>query len=183
MTGQTVDRSLPPYSRVLRVVDVLEAFIDALGRWTAWVALLHVIAVALNVILRYLFHLGPVALQELEWHLLSPIALIGISYTLRHNEHVRVDILYEKYSLRFRHAVDLAAALVTLVVSVIIVELSLGYVQQAYMAGEVSPDPGGLPYRFLLKSFVPLGFSLLALQALAQALREGSALAGRRARA
>lgn len=179
MAGQTADRTLPAHGRILRGVDALERFIDALGRWTAWVALLHVVVVALNVILRYLFHLGPVALQELEWHLLSPIALIGISYTLRHNEHVRVDIFYDKYSPQIQHAVDLAAALVTLVVSVIIVKLSLGYVEQAYMAGEVSPDPGGLPYRFLLKAFVPLGFSLLAVQALAQALREGVVLAGR----
>lgn len=182
MSDQTADRDRGARGRALPVVDAIERLIDTLGRWTAWVALLHVVVVAVNVILRYLFHLGPVALQELEWHLLSPIALIGISYTLRHNEHVRVDILYEKYSLRFRHAVDLAAALVTLVVSVIVVELSLGYVQQAYMAGEVSPDPGGLPYRFLLKSFVPLGFSLLALQALAQALREGAVLVGRSGR-
>ncbi len=161
------------------MVDAIEGLIDGLGRWTAWVALLHVVVVAVNVILRYLFHVGPVALQELEWHLLSPIALIGISYTMRHKEHVRVDIFYEKYRPRIRHAVDFVAAVLTLVISVIVVELSLGYVQQAYMAGEVSPDPGGLPYRFLLKSFVPLGFSLLALQALAQALREWAVLAGR----
>ena len=161
---------------LIRISTSLGAAIDAIGRWVSWLALAHVGLVAINVILRYLFRIGPVALQELEWHLMSPIALIGISYAMCHQDHVRVDILYDKFSHTARHLIDLAAALVALIVSVIIIKLSLGYVEQAYAAGEVSPDPGGLPYRFLLKSFIPFGFLLLAIQALALVLREAAAL-------
>ena len=161
---------------LIRISTSLSAAIDAIGRWVSWLALAHVVLVAINVILRYLFRVGPVALQELEWHLISPIALIGISYAMCHQDHVRVDILYDKFSPTVRHAIDLAAALAAVVLSLIIIKLSLGYVEQAFEAGEVSPDPGGLPYRFLLKSFIPLGFLLLAVQALALVLREVVAL-------
>jgi TRAP-type mannitol/chloroaromatic compound transport system permease small subunit len=160
-------------SRVLRIADSLEAVIDRIGRWVAWISLAMVVLVANNVILRYLFHIGPVSLQELEWHLMSPIALIGMSYCMRHKEHVRVDIFYDKYSPALRNVIDLAAAICTIIVSVIIIELSLGFVEQAYASGEISPDPGGLHYRWLLKSFIPFGFGLLTLQAAAQALRCG----------
>lgn len=156
-----------------RISDVLNTFIDRFGRWTCWTALVLVVLVAINVILRYLFHVGPVALQELEWHLISPIALIGMAYTLRHGEHVRVDIFYDGFPQVIRRLIDLAAAVATVIISAVIIGLSLGYVEQAYVAGEISPDPGGLPYRFLLKSFIPFGFFLLLVQAVAQALRSG----------
>lgn len=159
--------------RVLRVADALESVIDGLGRWVAWVTLAMVVLVATNVILRYLLHIGPVSLQELEWHLMSPIALIGMSYCMRHKEHVRVDIFYEKFSPAVRNLIDLAAAIATITISVVIIDLSLGFVEQAYASGEISPDPGGLHFRWLLKSFIPFGFGLLALQAIAQALRCG----------
>lgn len=155
------------------LAGVLETFIDRFGRWTAWSALVLVVLVANNVILRYLFRIGPVSLQELEWHLISPIALIGMSYAMRHGEHVRVDIFYEKFSATVQQWIDLIAAVTTIIVSVVIIKLSFGFVEQAYVAGEISPDPGGLHYRFLLKSFIPFGFFLLSLQALAQALHIG----------
>lgn len=158
---------------VNHVSDILERLIDRIGRWTSWSALFLVVLVAVNVILRYLFRIGPVSLQELEWHLISPIALIGMSYCMCHGEHVRVDIFYEKFSNAVQDWIDLAAASATLVVSIIIIKLSLGFVEQAYFAGEISPDPGGLHYRFVLKSFIPFGFLLLALQALVQVLRTG----------
>lgn len=166
--------------KAVRIADKIEWFIDGIGRGTSWICLLVVLVVATNVVLRYLFKLGPVSLQELEWHLMSPIALIGMSYAMRHRDHVRVDIFFDKFGRRMQVAVDLAASLLTIIVSVVIIKLSLNFVYQAYVMGEGSPDPGGLPYRFLLRSFIPLGFFLLTLQAIAQAIRDTLALAGRR---
>jgi TRAP-type mannitol/chloroaromatic compound transport system permease small subunit len=162
------------------ISDLLEAVIDRTGRGTAWICMVLVVLVAFNVILRYLFRLGPVALQELEWHLISPIALIGMSYALRHGDHVRVDIFFDRFGRTLREWIDLVAAIVTVVIAIVIFKLSLGFVYQAYVIGEVSPDPGGLPHRFLLRAFIPLGFALLALQAAAQAIRHGLYLSGRR---
>ena len=150
------------------IATVIERLIDWIGRGTAWLCLLIVVVVANNVILRYVFALGPVSLQELEWHLMSPIALIGMSYAMRHGDHVRVDIFYERFPRRLRVAVDVFSALAILTVSIIIVKLSIHFVYQAYIIGEGSPDPGGLPYRFLLRAFIPLGFTLLSLQAVAK---------------
>ena len=84
------------------VADWLDAFIDAVGRWTAWCGLAMVLLIACSVILRYMFRIGPVWMQELEWHLMSPIALIGSAYAMRHNEHVRVELLYEKFGPKAR---------------------------------------------------------------------------------
>lgn len=156
-----------------RFAGVLDGFIDRIGRWAAWCGLAMVLIVAIDVILRYLFRVGSVAMQELEWHLISPIALIGMSYALRHNEHVRVDLFYERLGPSMRLVVELASAVVTIVISVILVYLSLGFVEQAYTSGESSTDPGGLPYRFLLKAFIPLGFALLLVQAAAHAIHSG----------
>jgi len=158
--------------------DAIDRFIDRVGQATAWICLAIVLVVATNVILRYLFRIGPMSLQELEWHLMSPIALIGMSYALRHNDHVRVDIFYDGFSLRLRAIIDLAAAILTVIVSVIIIKLSINFVYQAYSLGEGSPDPGGLPYRFLLRSFIPLGFILLVVQAVANVIRKALFLRG-----
>lgn len=164
-------------TRVLHAgADRLEAVIDAAGRAASWVVLVHVVLVASNVILRYLFQVGPVSLQELEWHLMSPIALVGMAYALRHDDHVRVDLFYDRYRPRFKALVDLLSAGVTVLICVAVIKLSAGFVLQSWTEGEISPDPGGLPYRWLLKAFIPLGFVLLAIQATAIALRRWALL-------
>jgi len=174
MTGKSAPSDGPAAS----VADKIDRFIDWVGRGTAWICLLIVVVVATNVILRYLFRIGPVSLQELEWHLMSPIALIGMSYALRHDDHVRVDIFYDGFSLRLRAIIDLLASIMTIIVSVIIIKLSINFVYQAYSLGEGSPDPGGLPYRFILRSFIPLGFVLLTVQGVANFIRSALFLRG-----
>jgi len=148
----------------------IERFIGVIGEATSWVALVIVALMATNVLLRYLFRTGSVWSQELEWHLLVPLILFGMSYALRHGEHVRVDILYAKFSDRTKVYVDLLSALLCLALSVLVIWFSLHYVEQSYVIGEQSQDPGGLPYRFLLKALIPVGFALLLLQSIASAL-------------
>jgi len=148
----------------------VDRFTDLVGRWTSWVALVIVALMATNVLLRYLFRTGSVWSQELEWHLLVPLILFGMSYAMRHGEHVRVDIVYGRFSARTKVAVDLASALLTAVISVLVIWFSLHYVEQSYVIGEQSQDPGGLPYRFLLKALIPTGFALLLAQSIASAL-------------
>lgn len=156
----------------------LEHAIALLG----WVARLAVLALVLlvgaNVLLRYAFSWSPVGLQELEWHLISPIALLGMAYAVYHRADVRVDFIYDRLQPRTRAAVDLASGLLTLGVGVVIAWLAIPYVMQAYDIGEGSPDPGGLPLRYLLKAFIPLGFSLLAVQGLIDTLRAAASLFG-----
>ena len=161
-------------TRNLHVLERIEAAlalpVEWAGRFAALCGLGLVFVVAGNVFARYLFNAGSVAIQELEWHLVSPIALIGMSYAMRQGEHVRVDFLYDRMGESGKQIVDLIAALLMTAVAVTVVVLSISYIEQSYSMAEGSPDPGGLPYRWVLKAFIPLGFGLLALQGIAQAL-------------
>ena len=78
----------------------IDALTDAIGRAAAWGALAIALLMAGNVLLRYAFDTGSVWAQELEWHLLAPLVLAGMSYAQRHGEHVRVDVLYARYGAR-----------------------------------------------------------------------------------
>jgi TRAP-type mannitol/chloroaromatic compound transport system permease small subunit len=148
----------------------IERFTDLTGWATSWLVLVIVVLMAVNVLLRYLFSYGTVWAQELEWHLLAPLILFGMSYALLHGEHVRVDVFYANFSPRNKIYVDLFSSALSIAISVIIIWLSVKYVQQSFVIGEQSSDPGGLPYRWLLKSLIPLGFSFLILQSAALAL-------------
>lgn len=148
----------------------IERFVDRVGRAVSWLALVVVALMSVNVILRYLFSIGSVWAQELEWHLLVPLVLFGCSYALRHDEHVRVDIVYGRFSPRVKTAVDLVSSLLVVAIAALFIWFSLHYVQQAYVIDEGSPDPGGLPHRYLLKALLPAGFALLLAQGVAGAL-------------
>jgi TRAP-type mannitol/chloroaromatic compound transport system permease small subunit/uncharacterized membrane protein YhaH (DUF805 family) len=160
-----------PGPREVSLTDGIDAFVDVVGRVFAWACIAQVALVGTNVILRYLFRIGPMELQELEWHLISPIALIGMSYALRHGDHVKVDIFYDKFRVETQNFVDLLASLSLIVISIIIIDFSIGFVDQAYFIDEGSPDPGGLPHRWLLRSFIPVGFAILTMQSVSNLLK------------
>lgn len=168
LPGRPSDETGP---RDISLSGGIDAFVDAVGRVFAWVCIAQVALVGTNVILRYLLRIGPMELQELEWHMISPIALIGMCYAMRHDDHVKVDIFYDKFEQHSRDLVDLLAALATIVMSVVLIDLSTFFVGQAYVIDEGSPDPGGLPHRWLLRSFIPIGFTILAMQAFANVLK------------
>jgi TRAP-type mannitol/chloroaromatic compound transport system permease small subunit len=124
--------------------------------------------------MRYLLQSGSVAAQELEWHLFALIILLGAGYTLKHDEHVRVDLLYASSRLSDRHRalIDIIGNLCFLLpFAVLVVWSSLPFAYSSFVGAEVSPDPGGLTNRWLLKAAIPFGFMLLALQALANSSR------------
>lgn len=148
----------------------IERAVDLVGRATSWIALAIVILMAVNVVLRYLFSYGSVWAQELEWHLLVPLILFGIPYALYKGEHVRVDVLYEKFSTRNQLRLEIVSQVLGIAIACAFVWLSLAYVQQSFSIGEKSSDPGGLAYRWALKALLPMGFALLALQSLATLL-------------
>ena len=162
----------------------IDAFVDGVGRVVAWICIAQVVLVANNVILRYLFRIGPVSLQELEWHMMSPIALIGMCYALRWDDHVKVDIFYDGFRERTKQLVNIATAVVTIVMSLLIVDLATDFVGRAYAVDEGSPDPGGLPHRWLLRAFIPIGFIILAMQSFGNLLKiDWAALRRRRLKA
>ena len=160
------------------LMDVIARWIEALSEWTgrlvAWLVPALVLLITYDVAMRYLFHGGSIALQELEWHLFALLFLLGAAYTLKHDEHVRVDVLHNSaWMTRKRKAwVDLLGGLVFLIpFCVLVISASWPFVSHAWLYGEGSPDPGGLPHRYLLKAAIPIGFGLLLLQGVASILR------------
>lgn len=152
------------------LADGIDRFIDLVGRAASWIVLLLALVMGANVFLRYGFSLGWIWAQELEWHLLVPICLFGMSYALRHGEHVRVDILFASFSPRVKLAIDVLAAMLAMAFSAIVIWLSIAYVGQSWSIGEGTANPGGIEYRYLVKSLIPIGFALLFAQSLAQAI-------------
>ncbi len=158
-------------TRLARTADAIDTIVDRIGQISALAVAALVLVMASNVLLRYGFSLGSVWAQELEWHLMSPIALIGAAYALRHGEHVRVDVLYAGFSERNKALVDVLAGVAGMVVCVLVIQLSWRYVLQSWGQGEGSANPGGIPARYILKAFIPAGFALLLLQFVAETLR------------
>lgn len=154
-----------------RFVLTLDAVVRFFGVVAACICVALVLLVAGDVFVRYLLRTGAVWAQELQWHLISPIALFGMSYALLSGEQVRVDVLYDRFSPMAQRITEVIGGLLMVALGIIVVTLSLPWVEMSYTRGEGSPNPGGLPYRFLLKAILPLGFALLALQGLAHAIR------------
>ena len=164
--------------RAERLAGVIDALIDLAGRCVSWLALVLALVMGGNVLLRYGFSLGWIWTQELEWHLLVPICLFGMSYALRHGEHVRVDVLFASFSPRTKHVIDAVSAVLGMIFSVLVIWLSIPYVEQSWSVGEGSSNPGGLDARYIVKSAIPIGFALLFLQSLAHAIRFAIAARG-----
>ncbi len=163
---------------LLQQLDKLAGAIDQLNEWmgrlAAWLVVALVLLVCYDVGMRYLFQAGSVALQELEWHIFALIFLLGAAYTLKYDEHVRVDVLYQSRRMtpRRRAMVNLFGCLFMLLPFCILMIISaMPFVEMSFGWAESSPDPGGLPYRWLLKAMIPAGFVLLALQGLALSIR------------
>ncbi len=162
--------------RMSRFIDTVNRRI---GHAISWLSLVLVLVVAWNVLLRYLFHTGSVAMQELEWHLLGPLFLLTAAYTLVLDEHVRVDIVYSRLSARRKAVIDFVGSLLFLVpVCILVVWTSWSFVTASWAAGEGSPDPGGLPARYVLKAVIPIAFVLLGLQGVSMAIHSLCRLLG-----
>jgi len=153
-------------------------WIDIIGEWSgriiAWLILLLMLIIVYQASMVALFSIGSVALQELQWHLFALVFLIGAAYTLKYDDHVRVDIIYNSNWLTDRHRawIDLLGGLFMLVpFCLVVIIASWPFVYNAFIYAEGSPDPGGLPYRFLLKASIPLGFLLLMLQGIGNSLK------------
>ncbi len=158
--------------------------IDALNEWVgmavSWVTLLLVLVVFADVVMRYAFKTSFVFTQELEWQLFSFIFLVGAGYTLLHDGHVRVDIIYQQLSPKGRAWVNLIGVIAFLIpgCSMVIVT-SAWFTYTSWAMGEGSPDPGGIPYRFIIKSAITVGFVLLLLQGISLGIKSAFELLGK----
>jgi TRAP-type mannitol/chloroaromatic compound transport system permease small subunit len=156
------------------IINAIDSLNEHIGRAASWLVLAMVLLICYDVAMRYFFQQGSVALQELEWHLFALIFLLGAAYTLKHNNHVRVDIFYQSHYLSDKHRalINILGTLFFLLPFCILILITAWpFVENAYYYQEGSPDPGGLPYRYLLKGSLLIAFGLLILQGIAELLR------------
>lgn len=146
-------------------IRIIDRFNDKIGRAVAWLSTILVLVVCYDVFTRYLLRESSVAVQELEWHLFALLFLLAGAFTLKDDRHVRVDVFYARFSKRVQAGIDLFGSIIFLIPFAIVAILaSKDFVINSFMAGEKSPDPGGLPARYILKAVIPLAFILLLLQ-------------------
>ncbi|MBR9987776.1 MAG: TRAP transporter small permease subunit [Desulfosarcina sp.] len=145
---------------------------EVVGRVVSWVALLLVLVVFTDVCMRYLFKTSFVFVQELEWHLFAFIFLVGAGYTLLHDGHVRVDIIYQRLGARGKAWTNFLGVIFFLIPGCLLVILtSWKFVSNSFAMLEGSPDPGGIPYRFIVKGTMTVGYVLLLLQGISLGLK------------
>ena len=146
----------------IRFVDKTNSVI---GKYTSWLSTALVLVVFYDVITRYVFNESSVAMQEVEWHIFAVLFLMGSAFTLLKDDHVRVDLFYSRFSKKNKAWIDLFGSLIFLIPFVVLVIYTSGnYVSNSFVLRESSPDPGGLPARYILKAFIPISFFFLLLQ-------------------
>jgi TRAP-type mannitol/chloroaromatic compound transport system permease small subunit len=150
----------------------IDAFQERFGNAVSWLMFGMVAITFSDVVFRYLFNRSWVFVQELEWHLFGIVYLLAAGYTMLYNEHVRVDIVYAKLSPRKKAWVDFVLLWVMFFPSaILIVYTTWPFVRNSFHVYEGSPDPGGIPARWALKSVIIVGFVILMLQGLSQAIK------------
>lgn len=170
----------------LKFAKIVDALNEQVGRLMYWLAFAMILLGAYNATVRYLgqyigTNLSSNAYLEAQWYLFGTVFMLGAAYTLKHNAHVRVDIMYGRLSPKGQAWIELAGTLVFLLpFSILILWLSLSWVGFSWKFHEMSPNPGGLP-RYPIKTIVPIAFVLLILQGLSQAIKAIAVIRGHRA--
>lgn len=157
---------------LIRLAGVIDALNERVGRGVNWITLSLVLVVFSDVVMRYAFNTSFVCIQELEWHLFGLIFLLGAGYTLLYDGHVRVDVIYQRLGTKTRAWINFLGCILFLFPGcLLIIYTSLDFVYESMKILEGSPDPGGIPLRFILKGCIPLGFVLFLLQGVSMLIR------------
>ncbi len=154
------------------ISHAIDTVIERIGFFFSWLWVVVVGVILYAVIGRYAFDQGTIMFEEITWHVAGAAWLIGLSFTLVSDDHVRVDVLHERLSLRTQAWVEMFGLLFLLIPFLIIAQDSMiPYFWSSYLQGEESQAPAGLPARWVLKFFLPLAFGLLLLAALSRLLK------------
>lgn len=159
------------------IISKIDGLNDLVGKTVSWLSLILVLLIVVDVFLRYALKFSVPATFELEWHIFAAIFLLGSGWTLRNDQHVRVDLFYQRFSEKGKSWVNLIGSLALLLPFCIVgFTESLDFVVNSWKVSETSPDPGGLPARYLIKSCIPVGFFLIGLQGISMALKSLQAI-------
>ena len=151
--------------------------INKIGIWVSWLNVVLVLLICADVILRYFFNITEKWVIELEWHIFAVIFLIGASYTFKNDKHVRVDVFYQNFSEKKKLWVNLLGNLLFLIPwTIVVIYASYKYATVSFSYLEGSPDPNGLPARYIIKYVIAVGFILLLVQAIFDSIQKVKSL-------
>ena len=164
---------------LIRAERAFNRFSGWIGTLSALLLLLLLANVFYDVVMRYLFNDVSIGMQEMEWHLFSMVFLFGVAYTLSVDGHVRVDLVYERLDTRKRAIIDILGTVLLLwPFCFLVADYGIGFAQEAYLLGEQSGDPGGLPFRWIIKGVIPLAFICVLISSIGFMLRALSSYLG-----
>jgi TRAP-type mannitol/chloroaromatic compound transport system permease small subunit len=165
-------------NKLLALSRAIDFVNEKLGWIADWLVLLSCLISAANAFSRYAFSISSNAWLEIQWYMFGTLVLLGASYTLKKNEHVRVDIVYSNISTRRQIWIDIIGGLLFLLpATLILAYLSWPVFYNSWMQGEVSTNAGGL-LRWPIKIFLPIGFALLSLQGISEIIKRVAILKG-----
>ena len=160
---------------ISRVIDRVNEFV---GKWVSWLILLAILVSATNAVIRKAFNMSSNAWLELQWYLFGAAFLLAAAYTLRQNEHIRIDIVYGMFSRRKQHWIDLFGHVFFLMPFVILmISYFIPYVSLSFRSGEVSSSAGGLII-WPAKSLLLIGFLQLGLQGVSEIIKKIAIMRG-----
>ena len=152
--------------------DVLDNVIRSIGHIVMWTNFVLIFVIILQVVLRYGFGRGLVVLEEVQWHLYAIGIMFGASYSQMLDSHIRVDIIHARLSEKWKLRWDLFGTLFLLLPFIVIIfHQSLDFVHESWRVNEHSDAPMGLPWRWAIKSVIPISFALLIVATLSRLAR------------
>ena len=155
-----------------RTAEIIDRINEWIGRKISWLTSLLVLVICGDVVMRYFFNTSSAGVFELEWHIFAVIFLLGAAYTLKHDKHVRVDVFYGRFTAKQKAWVNLTGTVLFLLpFCIVVISSSYKFVENSFRFQESSPDPGGLPARFIIKSTITIGFFLLLMQSISLIFR------------
>ena len=164
--------------RLLAFSRVVDAMNERLSYVANWLVLLSCLISAGNAFSRYAFSISSNAWLEIQWYMFAAMVMLGTSYTLKRNEHVRVDIVFSNLSTRRQIGVDIFGGILFLMPATLIMAyLSWPIFHNSWVENEISANAGGL-VRWPVKIFLPLGFALLSLQGISELIKRIAMLTG-----
>ena len=163
---------------LLTLARLIDALTERVGRLAIWLVLIATLISAGNALARYALGESSNAWLEIQWYLFGAMFLLASGYTLKHNGHVRIDILYNRFGPHGQAWIDLIGGLLFLMpMAVLLAWLAWPMFMDAWTTQEMSPDAGGL-VRWPVKLLLPVGFALLALQGMAEIIKRIGVLSG-----
>jgi len=155
------------------IVEFLNKIIVNVVETVAWLNVVLILVVLLQVIMRYGFNRGQVPLEELMWHLYAVVFMFGMAYAITNNSHIRVDIIHMRLPERTKHIFEILGILFLLLPTILVVLYhSVDWVAEAYRVGESSENPTGLPFRWAIKAVLPSSMTLMLIASTSRLIEE-----------